>query len=215
MLDLLFLWHPGTDNIFSGYGIEVRPAHLVGLLMIDRPALAEPSMLDELTKAFGEEPQLAAMTTGGERGLVCQMLISGASRKFLRTFPSPQSEAIKAALWPLLPIPPRQIFEMSWNEKKRLWCSTMVPPSVERPHVIIEEFPTHTTVIHGRYWIINPMTGEKETVETQWASDQLIFCPGCNAQGYWQMTTTAEYIVVSCDACNKHYWCPRADKEVK
>ncbi len=34
-----YLWHPGTDNTFSGYGfpIDREDDHLVGLLMIDRP----------------------------------------------------------------------------------------------------------------------------------------------------------------------------------
>jgi len=52
MLDLLFLWHPGTENIFSGYGIEVRPAHLVGLLMIDRPKPASQETVNTESQIY-------------------------------------------------------------------------------------------------------------------------------------------------------------------
>ena len=38
--DLLFLTHPGTDSVFSGYGLVVESGsteRLVGLLLVDRP----------------------------------------------------------------------------------------------------------------------------------------------------------------------------------
>jgi hypothetical protein len=41
---LFFLWHPGTEQIFSGYGLAMRPGSnelLAGLLMVDRPRPAE------------------------------------------------------------------------------------------------------------------------------------------------------------------------------
>src|SRR5882724_12604731 len=34
---LVLLWHPGTRDIFSGYGLRMAPAHLVGVVMVDRP----------------------------------------------------------------------------------------------------------------------------------------------------------------------------------
>jgi hypothetical protein len=34
---LVFLWHPGTRDRFSGYGLRIAPAHLVGVVMVDRP----------------------------------------------------------------------------------------------------------------------------------------------------------------------------------
>ena len=45
--DLRFLWHPGTRDIFSGYGLVLAPAHLVGLIMIDRPTVADLVWLDD------------------------------------------------------------------------------------------------------------------------------------------------------------------------
>jgi hypothetical protein len=42
--DIFFLWHPGTERIFSGYGLAMRPGGnelLAGPLMVDRPRPAE------------------------------------------------------------------------------------------------------------------------------------------------------------------------------
>ena len=39
---LLFLWHPGTRDIFSGYGLAIAPLHLIGLMMVDRPRTVDP-----------------------------------------------------------------------------------------------------------------------------------------------------------------------------
>ena len=49
--DLFFLWHPGTGQIFSDYGLAMRPGSnelLAGLLMVDRPRLADPEWLAEV-----------------------------------------------------------------------------------------------------------------------------------------------------------------------
>ena len=49
--DLFFLWHPGTGQIFSGYGLAMRPGSkdlLSGLLMVDRPRPADPEWLAEV-----------------------------------------------------------------------------------------------------------------------------------------------------------------------
>ena len=72
---ILFLWHPGTTDIFSGYGLVLAPSHLVGLLMVDRPDPVDPSWLAMIERTFGSY-QLTAITTGGERGMVCQMRIA-------------------------------------------------------------------------------------------------------------------------------------------
>jgi len=43
--ELFFLWHPGTEEIFSGYGLTTQAGSaeiLVGLLMVDRPHPADP-----------------------------------------------------------------------------------------------------------------------------------------------------------------------------
>lgn len=41
--ELLYLWHPGTKDIFSGYGLVIAPNHLVGVVMVDRPNTALPN----------------------------------------------------------------------------------------------------------------------------------------------------------------------------
>src|SRR2546423_14895398 len=63
---LLYLWHPGTPDTFSGYGLALTPAHLVGLVMIDRPQRAAPAWLRKIKDTFGSY-QLATMTQGGAR----------------------------------------------------------------------------------------------------------------------------------------------------
>jgi hypothetical protein len=86
---LLFLWHPGTNDLFSGYGLVVAPAHLVGLLLVDRPKSVDPNWLATIERTFGSS-QLTAMTTGGVRGLVCQMRIAEASMHYLRVLAQAQ-----------------------------------------------------------------------------------------------------------------------------
>ena len=49
--DLFFLWHSGTGQIFSGYGLAMWPGsneRLSGLLMVDRPWPADPEWLAEV-----------------------------------------------------------------------------------------------------------------------------------------------------------------------
>ena len=104
--EIRFLWHPGTTDIFSGYGLVLGPTHLVGLVMIDRPGPADPAWLATIQRAFGDY-QLAPMTQSGERGLVCQMLIAQESPQYLRVLPHPRIGALRAALLPLdLPTSP-------------------------------------------------------------------------------------------------------------
>jgi hypothetical protein len=46
---LVFLWHLGSLDTFSGYGLRIAPAHLVGVVMIDRPKPAAAMWLEEDT----------------------------------------------------------------------------------------------------------------------------------------------------------------------
>jgi hypothetical protein len=66
---LYFLWHPGTRDVFSGYGLVAREGfqdHLVGILMVDRPKPADPKWLKEVEVVFGAV-QLVPMTASGEK----------------------------------------------------------------------------------------------------------------------------------------------------
>ena len=93
---LVCLWHPGTRDLFSGYGLRMAPAHLIGVLMVDRPRPVEPTWLEDIRQTFGGY-ELVAMTRSGERGLVCQMRIVEDSRVHLRVMRSAQREAIRQA----------------------------------------------------------------------------------------------------------------------
>lgn len=80
--ELFFLTHPGTENIFSGYGLTIQPnqkGYLSGLLMVDRPKPANPGWLQEVENVFGEY-SLVPMTTSGERGMACRMWIEPESQ---------------------------------------------------------------------------------------------------------------------------------------
>ena len=46
--ELFFLSNPGSEYIFSGYGLTLQPdrkEYIAGLLIIDRPKPADPSWL--------------------------------------------------------------------------------------------------------------------------------------------------------------------------
>ncbi len=93
--ELYFLWHPGTEDIFSGYGLVAKEGfkdYLVGLLMVDRPRRADAEWLKEVEATFGEY-QLVAMTAAGERGIACQMRIEPESLPHLRRFPGGKAAA--------------------------------------------------------------------------------------------------------------------------
>ena len=65
--DLLCLDHPGTEGVFSGYGMILQPGRkdvLAGLLMVDRPNPVDPKWLEQVKDAFGES-QLLPMTSSG------------------------------------------------------------------------------------------------------------------------------------------------------
>ena len=123
--ELFFLEHPGTEQIFSGYGLTVRPGtkeFLVGLLMVDRPAPVDPGWLAEVRATFGEY-QLVPMTASGERGIACHMQIEPESRSYLREYPGEKAAAIQIALEPLLDHLPSPFFTLRWDEAARAWCS--------------------------------------------------------------------------------------------
>lgn len=121
---LLYLWHPDTTDVFSGYGLALGPAHLVGLVMVDRPRRADPAWLEEIQKTFGAY-QLAAMTQTGERGIVCQMHIAPASLPYLKTFDHPLAHALSSALLPLLLHPPAVTLSLRWDPAHQAWVSTI------------------------------------------------------------------------------------------
>ena len=133
--ELYFLWHPNTENVFSGYGLTMNAGskeHLVGLLMIDRPPQQNvDTWLQGVEEAFGAY-QLVAMTATGERGIVCQMQIEAQSQPFLRQFPSDKAAAIAAALQPILDEQPNPIFVMNWDGERRVWVSQLAAPGATR-----------------------------------------------------------------------------------
>ena len=84
--ELFYLWHPETEDTFSGYGLTIeqpRKDRLVGLLMVDRPNPANPDWLQSVEDVYGE-CQLVPMTFTGERGLACNMQIENDSVVYLR-----------------------------------------------------------------------------------------------------------------------------------
>jgi hypothetical protein len=127
--ELYFLWHPGTEGTFSGYGLTAREGfkdYLVGLLMVDRPRPADPEWLKEVEATFGE-CYLVAMTAAGERGIACQMRIEPDSLPYLRRFPGEKGAAIQTALEPLLADPPNPVFALRWDEEAQIWLSQFAP----------------------------------------------------------------------------------------
>jgi len=139
--DLFYLWHPGSEQIFSGYGLAKESGRddlLVGLLTVDRPYPADPSWLQAVHNAFGE-CHLVPMASSGERGLACQMQITPEDEAHLRRFPSPLSMEIQMALEPLIEDPPHPVFNLSWDNEARLWRSVFAI-SNELPAEIREVF---------------------------------------------------------------------------
>ena len=128
--ELFFLEHPGIAQIFSGYGLTVRPdtkEFLVGLLMVDRPMPVDPGWLEEVKTTFGAY-QLVPMTASGERGIVCQMQIEPDSLSYLRQYPGEKAAAIQTALAPLLDHLPYPVFTLRWDEAARAWSSKFASP---------------------------------------------------------------------------------------
>ena len=101
--ELFYLWHPGTDGVFAGYGLTMlsgRNDLLIGLLMIDRPRPVDPEWLAAVEVTFGKY-QLAIMTANGDRGIACQLQIEPNSLSYLRRLPTDaKTEAITDVLKP-------------------------------------------------------------------------------------------------------------------
>ena len=135
--ELLCLYHPGTNDTFSGYGLVMQddwPGHLTGILMVDRPFPADPTWLHRIYNAY-DECDLVPMTARGERGLVCQMHIEPDSLRHLRHFSPAFGQPLQEALQPLLEEPPAPALALRWDEERRVWLSEMVfhnelPPAV-------------------------------------------------------------------------------------
>ena len=135
--ELLCLYHPGTNDTFSGYGLVMaddQPGHLTGILMVDRPFPANPDWLECIYDAFGE-CDLVPMTARGERGLVCQMHIEPDSLQHLRRFAPALGQPLQEGLQPLLEEPPAPALALRWDGDRHVWLSEMVvrndlPPAV-------------------------------------------------------------------------------------
>lgn len=125
---LRFLWHPGTRDVFSGYGLAFAPAQLVGLLMVDRPRPVDPQWLEEIEQIFGAY-DLAAMTRTGERGILCRMEIAEDSLAHLRLgLAHPLVRELRTALLPLLDHPPAVTLAVAWDQASGCWVSRILKP---------------------------------------------------------------------------------------
>jgi len=117
------LWHPGTEDTFSGYGIGKDTDYIIGLLMIDRPQIAPQEYLDEIRKEFGPY-FVSPMTFDGCRGILCQMTIEEQSRRYVRRFDKELEDIILNNIDPLLEHKPKPHFMMGYSHELRLWTST-------------------------------------------------------------------------------------------
>ena len=139
--ELFFLNHPEKNDVFSGYGltmVEDSKAHLVGLLLVDRPHPVDPAWLDKVEATFGQY-DLVPMTSSGERGILCKMQIELDSIPYLRRFTDGNSSAIQEALTPLLDKLPNPIFPLSWDGESGTWRS-QIPAADELPREINQVF---------------------------------------------------------------------------
>ena len=184
--DLFFLSHPGTEFIFSGYGLIVQEGQkeeLVGLLMVDRPRPADPGWLSRIKEAFGEY-QLAPMTTTGERGIVCRMIIEPESQPLLQRFPAEKSVAIQQALKPMLEAPHVPTFILGWDQETHCWKSQIAsgPELPAEVRQVFENFghgclavETNIGVVHVCHASDTDIEGFRDKpVLTQW---QLVKMP--------------------------------------
>lgn len=123
--ELLCLYHPGTTDVFSGYGLVMQDGwsgHLTGILMVDRPYPADPTWLDRIQQLYSE-CDLVPMTTRGERGLLCQMRIEPDSLQHLRRFSPVLGQPLQASLQPLLEDTPTPTLLLRWDDDRHLWLS--------------------------------------------------------------------------------------------
>lgn len=124
---VVYLRHPGTADRVSGYGLPIAAAHLVGVIMVDRPQPADPEWLADIAQTFGGY-ELVRMTQDGTRGIVCQMRIAAESRVHLRVIRSAWSEEVRQTLVPLLENLPAVTLAVTWDEPSGCWVSTIVRP---------------------------------------------------------------------------------------
>jgi hypothetical protein len=130
--DLLFLWHPDTPCVISGFGLAIQADLLIGLLMIDRPHLVSEDWLDEIESTFGGY-ELYALTATHERGIACQMRVKADSLSYVRSLDTPLAQLLRQALMPLLAQPPQPRFVMQWDPGQHLWTSKFDLSSAKAP----------------------------------------------------------------------------------
>ena len=97
--------------------------------MVDRPEPVDANWLETIERTFGSY-QLTAMTTGGERGMVCQMHIAEESMQHLRVLPYPDIGALRDALRPLLDDLPAVTLHLAWSADHECWMSRIIEPRV-------------------------------------------------------------------------------------
>jgi len=187
--DLFYLWHPGTETTFSGYGLTLadgRADELVGLLMVDRPQPVSVAWLEEVGRVFGGY-QLLTMTATGEQGMACRMQIEPESLPFLRHWPSEKSTALQAALRPLLDYPPQPVFRLRWDETTQTWASRFalaneLPPELKevfaRTGYGCAAVETDTGIIHACHAADEDIAGfSGQPVWFQWQLIQMPTAP--------------------------------------
>ena len=123
--DLLFLWHPDTPSIFSGFGLAVEAGRadlLIGLLIVDRPFPVSEAWLEEIEQTFGGF-ELYAMTATHDHGIACQMRVEADSLPYVRALDMPLAHLLRHALVPLLAQPPQPRYRgplSFWGHGRRL-----------------------------------------------------------------------------------------------
>ena len=184
--DLYFLWHPGSENVFSDYGLALKVGsneHLVGLLMIDRPPQGVAEWLQTVEEAFGQY-ELMAMTSAGERGILCQMQIEPESQPYLKQFPFDKAAAIETSLQPLLDERPIPAFNMGWDEGSRAWLSQIASPDELPPELreVFERTGYGCLAIEANIGIVHVCHAADSDIEDfadkpVWSQWQLILMP--------------------------------------
>ncbi len=168
--ELFYLWHPGSEALFSGYGLTTeagRKDRLVGLLLVDRPRPADPAWLEGVAATFGGY-ELVPMTAAGERGIVCEMVIAQESAPFVRQFAGQKSADIQRALLPLLDHPPAPCFRLTWNEEVHAWQSQFhLELSAEMRAVFAEQGPGCFAVQRGEVIAFVTQASEADIVSFQ------------------------------------------------
>ena len=123
--DVMFLWHPGGEHLFSGFGLPTaapRMDLLVGLLLIDRPVPAPKRWLNRVKETFGDYA-LYPMSLTHERGIACCLRVEEASLLYVRKLDRPLARQLVPTLARLLAEPPKPRLVVSWNQRLQLWVS--------------------------------------------------------------------------------------------